>query len=145
MRVFTIGFTRKNAAEFFGLLRESGTRRIVDVRLNNASQLAGFSKRQDLPFFLKEICGIDYVHLPELAPTADLLDAYRKAGGDWGEYERRFLGLMEQRRIECHVPKEVVADGCLLCSEDKPHRCHRRLVADYLARHWGGLKVTHLG
>ena len=145
MRVFTIGFTRKPARRFFDLLRESGTRRVVDVRLNNVSQLAGFAKRDDLAYFLAEICGIEYLHLPELAPTKEMLDDYRKGGGDWEIYEARFLDLMRQRRIERTVSEEVVADGCLLCSEDKPHHCHRRLVAEYLNEQWGGVEIAHLG
>ena len=145
MRVFTIGFTRKPARRFFDLLRESGTRRVVDVRLNNVSQLAGFAKRDDLAYFLAEICGIEYLHLPELAPTKEILDDYRKGGGDWETYEARFLDLMRQRRIERTVSEEVVADGCLLCSEDKPHHCHRRLVAEYLNEQWGGVEIAHLG
>ena len=145
MRVFTIGFTRKPARRFFDLLRESGTRRVVDVRLNNVSQLSGFAKRDDLAYFLAEICGIEYLHLPELAPTKEILDDYRKGGGDWETYEARFLDLMRQRRIERTVSEEVVADGCLLCSEDKPHHCHRRLVAEYLNEQWGGVEIAHLG
>ena len=145
MKVFTIGFTKKNARRFFELLRASGTSRVVDVRLNNVSQLAGFAKKDDLAFFLKEIGGIDYVHLPALAPTQEMLDDYKKQKGDWKTYETKFLDLMKQRRIEETIPKEVVADGCLLCSEDKPHHCHRRLVAEYLKQQWGGLDINHLG
>jgi len=144
MKLFTIGFTRKTAERFFGLLRTSGAKRVVDVRLNNVSQLAGFAKKDDLAYFLKEICGIDYVHLPLLAPTQEMLDHYRKQGGDWKTYEDRFLDLMRERHIEEAIPKEAVADGCLLCSEEKPHHCHRRLVADYLEQHWGGVDVSHL-
>ena len=144
MKVFTIGFTKKTAREFFETLRRSGTKRIVDVRLNNVSQLAGFAKRDDLKFFLKEVCNMDYVHVPDLAPTQEMLDEYKKLKGDWGIYEKRFLDLMEKRRIENHIPKELVAESCLLCSEDKPHHCHRRLVAEYLHRHWGDLDITHL-
>src|SRR6266446_2444600 len=145
MRVFTIGFTKKPARRFFELLRTSGAKRVVDVRLNNVSQLAGFAKKDDLAYFLKEICGMEYLHLPELAPTQEMLDGYKKQKGDWRTYENRFLALMKQRRIEESVPKEVVADGCLLCSEDKPHHCHRRLVAEYLKQHWGDLDISHLG
>ncbi|NJD68019.1 MAG: DUF488 domain-containing protein [candidate division NC10 bacterium] len=145
MRLFTIGFTKKTARRFFELLRAAGAKRIVDVRLNKVSQLAGFAKKDDLAYFLKEICGMDYVHLPELAPTQEMLDAYKKQRGDWKTYEARFLELMTQRRIEDSVPKDVVADGCLLCSEDKPHHCHRRLVAEYLKQHWGDVDVAHLG
>ena len=144
MKVTTIGFTKKNAKRFFELLRGSGAKRVVDVRLNNVSQLAGFAKRDDLAFFLKEICDMEYVHLPMLAPTQEMLDEYKKLRGDWQTYEKRFLDLMEQRRIEETIPKEVVADGCLLCSEDKPHQCHRRLVAEYLKQRWGDVDVSHL-
>lgn len=145
MKIFTIGFTKKSARRFFDALRQSGTKRVVDVRLNNVSQLAGFAKRDDLAFFLKEICGMDYVHLPDLAPTQEMLDEYKKLKGDWQTYEGRFLDLMAKRKIEERIPKEVVAEGCLLCSEDKPHHCHRRLVAEYLKRHWGDVEISHLG
>ena len=144
MKVFTIGFTRKSARQFFDTLRKSGARRVVDVRLNNVSQLAGFAKRDDLAFFLREICGMDYVHVPDLAPTQGMLDEYKKLKGDWATYEKRFLDLMEKRKIEERIPKEVVAEGCLLCSEDKPHHCLRRLVAEYFKQHWGGLDIFHL-
>lgn len=142
--VHTIGFTKKTAAEFFELLRKSGTKRIVDVRLNNVSQLAGFSKREDLRFFLKEIFDIDYIHEPMLAPTSDILDAYKKHKGDWGVYEPAFLDLMKKREIEKRLDPEVIKGGCLLCSEEKPHHCHRRLVGEYLSQHWGGLEIKHL-
>lgn len=145
MKVFTIGFTKKSALSFFETLKKSGASRVVDVRLNNVSQLAGFAKKDDLAYFLKEICGMDYIHLPELAPTQEMLDEYKKHHGDWKSYERRFLELMNQRRIEEKVSREIIADGCLLCSEDKPHLCHRRLVAEYLLRHWGDIDITHLG
>ncbi len=145
MKLFTIGFTQKSAERFFQLLRAAGARRVVDVRLNNVSQLAGFSKKQDLAFFLREVAGMDYVHLPELAPNQDMLDDYKKHKGDWDTYAQRFLGLMRARRIEQTVPRELIADGCLLCSEDKPHHCHRRLVAEYLSEHWDDVDVQHLG
>lgn len=144
MRVFTIGFTKKSAARFFGALCSSGAERVVDVRLNNTSQLAGFSKREDLEFFLREICGLDYVHLPELAPTGDLLNAYRRRALDWQGYERGFLNLMQNRQIETVVDRDLIGGGCLLCSEDTPEHCHRRLVAEYLARHWGDVEIAHL-
>jgi len=142
--VYTIGFTKKTAAEFFELLRKSGTKRIVDVRLNNVSQLAGFSKRDDLKYFLKQICGIDYVHEPLLAPTKDILDAYKKHKGDWEIYEPAFLLLMKKREIEKRLDPSTIKGGCLLCSEEKPHHCHRRLVGEYLSEHWGGLEIKHL-
>lgn len=144
MKVLTVGFTKKPARRFFELLRGSGARRVVDVRLNNVSQLAGFAKKDDLSYLLTEVCGMDYVHLPALAPTQEMLDEYKKERGDWGAYEARFLALMKERRIEQTIPKDVIADGCLLCSEDKPHHCHRRLVAEYLQQAWGDVSIEHL-
>lgn len=144
MTIYTIGFTKKSASKFFEMLKQSGAKRVVDVRLNNVSQLAGFAKKDDLKYFLEKICGIEYVHQPLLAPTQDMLDEYKKNGGDWATYEARFLDLMERRRIEREIPKEQVIDGCLLCSEDKPHHCHRRVVAEYFNRHWGEQDIKHL-
>ncbi len=144
MRISTIGFTKKTAAKFFGLLRASGAKRIVDVRLNNVSQLAGFAKKDDLAFFLREIASMEYVHVPELAPTQAMLDAYKKEKGDWQQYENRFLGLMRERKIEEKLPRSIFDGGCLLCSEDTPHHCHRRLVAEYLKQHWGDIEIKHL-
>ena len=145
MRVLTIGFTKKNAQRFFDLLQSAGVKRVVDVRLNNASQLAGFAKRDDLAWFLRQIGDIDYEHVPALAPTKTLLAAYRKAEIDWPAYEERFLDLMRERRIEETLDPKLLEDGCLLCSEDQPHHCHRRLVAEYLRDRWGDIDVAHLG
>jgi uncharacterized protein (DUF488 family) len=145
IEIATIGFTKKSAERFFTALQQAGVKRIIDVRLNNVSQLAGFSKMEDLRYFLRVICGIDYIHLPELAPTQDMLDAYKKEKGDWSLYEKRFRDLMTTRRIENAVAKEVIDGGCLLCSEDKPHHCHRRLVAEYLTETWGDVHTKHLG
>lgn len=144
MRVCTIGFTHKNAEEFFTRLQKAGVKRVVDVRLNNVSQLAGFSKRDDLRYFLKSILGIDYVHSEILAPTQDILDEFKKNKGDWKVYESKFNRLMTERHIENHLSKAVIEDGCLLCSEDKPHFCHRRLVAEYLKDKWGDVTIQHL-
>lgn len=144
MRVFTIGFTRKSAEAFFTTVRNSGAQRVLDVRLNNVSQLAGFAKRDDLRFFLRALGGLDYAHLSELAPTQQLLDAYRKHHGAWADYERGYLDLISSRRIEDTIPRDLVDGGCLLCSEDTPHHCHRRLVAEYLRDRWGDLEIVHL-
>lgn len=144
MRLCTLGFTRKSAATFFGLVRRSGVATLVDVRLNNVSQLAGFAKRDDLAYFLDEICGVAYVHRPDLAPTRSMLDDYRKHGIGWAAYESRFLALLRERRIEHTVPRELLDNAVLLCSESEPSRCHRRLVAEYLARHWDGVRIEHL-
>ena len=144
MRVFTIGFTQKSAQRFFDLLRRAKVKRVVDVRLNNTGQLAGFSKQDDLKFFLRELGGIDYVHVPELAPTKEILDAYKKHKGSWEVYENEFLSLMEKRRIDQAIARDIIDQGCLLCSEHKPHHCHRRLVVEYLKRKWGDIQSEHL-
>jgi uncharacterized protein (DUF488 family) len=144
IRITTIGFTKKNAEQFFTALQKAGVRRIVDVRLNNRSQLAGFSKQEDLAYFLKAILNIEYVHLSVLAPTQEMLDAYKKAKGSWTEYEKRFLDLMAQREIERQISPTLLDNGCLLCSEHLPHHCHRRLVAEYLNSKWGGIEIKHL-
>jgi uncharacterized protein (DUF488 family) len=116
----------------------------VDVRLNNVSQLAGFTKRDDLRYFTKAICNIDYIHLPDLAPTKDMLDAYKKHKGAWGSYEEQFLDLMRSRRVEDKIRPEMLDAACLLCSEEKPHHCHRRLVAEYLKEKWGNVEIEHI-
>jgi len=155
MRLFTIGFTKKKAKEFFESLRKSGVKKVVDVRLNNVSQLAGFAKRDDLRYFLGEF-GIGYEHRPELAPTKDILDAYKRKAKkldegivqvskmEWPEYERKFLDLMKAREIEKKILQNELEESCLLCSEDKPHHCHRRLVAEYLCKFWKGMEVRNL-
>jgi uncharacterized protein (DUF488 family) len=146
VKIFTIGFTKKSAERFFGLLKESGAATLVDVRLNNVSQLAGFAKRDDLQFFLREICGMAYSHRLDLAPTQVMLSDYKKRGEmTWTEYESQFLSLLTARRIENTVAPELLNNAVLLCSEDKPHHCHRRLVAEYLAERWKGVHVQHLG
>ena len=144
MKVYTIGFTKTTAESFFSRLQKAGVKKVLDVRLNNVSQLAGFAKRTDLRYFLRAISGIDYVHRPDLAPTQEMLDVYKKQGGEWAQYEERFLGLMASRRIEETVARDAVDGACLLCSEDKPVHCHRRLVADYLRDKWGDLEIVHL-
>ncbi len=144
VQLFTIGFAETTAEHFFTLLRDAGVKRIVDVRLNNTSQLAGFSKKDDLRFFLREVCDIEYAHVPELAPTQDILDAYKKHKGSWSVYEQEFNALMAKRGIENSFTQDAAHLGCLLCSEKKPHHCHRRLVADYLTKHWGEVSATHL-
>jgi uncharacterized protein (DUF488 family) len=144
MKIFTIGFTKKPAREFFDKLRRPGLLRLVDVRLNNVSQLAGFTKRDDLAFFCQAILSIEYLYLPELAPTKPMLDEYKKNAGDWVDYETKFLALMSDRKVEDTVAKELVDGGCLLCSEPTPEHCHRRLVAEYLKGKWGSLEIEHI-
>ena len=144
MKIFTIGFTKKNAEQFFTRLKQPGLQRVLDTRLNNVSQLAGFTKKEDLRFFLREVGQIEYVHLPALAPTQPMLDAYKKNGGDWETYEKQFLALMAERRIETSIDKQLISGACLLCSEATPHHCHRRLVAEYLRGKWGDVDIQHL-
>jgi uncharacterized protein (DUF488 family) len=145
MTIFTIGFTKKSAETFFTLLKKAGVRRLIDVRLNNVSQLAGFTKKDDLRYFTKVICNVDYLHLAELAPTAEILDPYKKAkNGDWALYERQFIELMRSRHIETTVSRDLLDGGCLLCSEEKPHHCHRRLVAEYLKEYWQDVEIEHI-
>jgi len=144
MKIFTVGFTKKSAETFFGRLKNSGAKRLIDVRLNNVSQLSGFTKREDLRYFTMAICHIEYAHLPLLAPTQDILDAYKKHRGAWEVYERRFIDLMKERRIEDKAPREMLDEGCLLCSEETPHHCHRRLVAEYLKDKWGDVEIEHI-
>jgi uncharacterized protein (DUF488 family) len=145
MNLFTIGFTKKSAERFFGLLRNAGVATLVDVRLNNVSQLAGFAKRDDLKYFLGEICGVNYAHRPDLAPTQAMLDDYKKHGISWTAYEDRFLELIKNRRVEDTVPQELLDNAVLLCSEDKAQHCHRRLVAEYLEQRWDDVTIQHLG
>ncbi|WP_298853018.1 DUF488 domain-containing protein [uncultured Aquimonas sp.] len=139
-----MGFTKKSAEQFFSRLKQTGLKRVVDTRLNNVSQLAGFTKKDDLRFFLKTVLDIDYVHAPMLAPNKDILDEYKKNGGDWSAYERKFLELMGSRHIESNIDRNLLDGACLLCSEPTPHHCHRRLVAEYLKEKWGDVEIKHL-
>ena len=143
MKIFTIGFTKTSAQNFFDRLKCAQAKTLVDVRLNNISQLAGFAKRDDLRYFTRELCGMDYQHLPALAPTQNILDEYKKDGGAWDIYAEKFVLLMESRRIE-QLDRKELDGGCLLCSEDKPHHCHRRLVAEYLREKWVDVEIVHL-
>lgn len=145
MEIFTIGFTKKSAAEFFESLKRAGIKALIDIRLNNLSQLSGYAKKDDLSYFLKEICGSEYLYEPILAPTAELLDKYRKKIISWAEYEEQFLELMRARNPETVLNKNIFnKPTVLLCSELKADKCHRRLVAEYLRSKWGDLTIKHL-
>jgi uncharacterized protein (DUF488 family) len=145
VEIYTIGFTKKTAAEFFGSLRRAGIKRLIDVRLNNTSQLAGFAKRDDLAYFLQEICQAEYQHEPTLSPDKELLDGYKKKAVRWEEYESRFLALLREREAETLVDRRLFdVPTVLLCSEPTAEHCHRRLVAEYLAAKWGDVKIVHL-
>ncbi|MDC7683786.1 DUF488 domain-containing protein [Asticcacaulis sp. BYS171W] len=143
--LYTIGFTQTTAAHFFTRLKTAGVTKVIDIRLHNSSQLAGFAKSEDLAWFLKSLGGIDYAHHPLLAPTDDILKAFKKEKGDWGQFQSRFLNLMTERKVETRFKAEDFDGACLLCSEATPHHCHRRLLSEYLNDKWGQtLKVTHL-
>ena len=145
MEVYTIGFEKRKAAEFFGELRRVGIKRLIDVRLKNTSQLAGFTKRDDLGFFLKEICGAEYIHELRLAPTEEIFTAYKKEHGSFEKFEKDFLALMAKRKVEKMLDKNMFkAPTVLLCGEPSAEHCHRRLVLEYLNSKWGGLKIIHL-
>jgi uncharacterized protein (DUF488 family) len=145
VEIHTIGFTKKTAREFFESLRRSGIKRLIDVRLNNTSQLAAFTKRADLSYFLEELCGAEYLHRPDLSPTKEILDAYKKKVMPWDEYEARFLAILDERKVEEAVDRSLFDDpAVLLCSEPTAEHCHRRLVAEYLASKWEDVRVIHL-
>lgn len=145
MEIYSIGFTQKSAAQFFGALKAAGIRRLMDVRLNNSSQLSGFAKNTDLPYFLRELCGAAYIHEPLLAPTQEMLDAYRKNKGSWADYEAQFLALMAERDIANTLDRNSFNEPTvLLCSEPTAEKCHRRLVLEYLAERWPGTEAHHL-
>lgn len=143
--IFTIGFTAKRAEDFFNLLTSRDIRAVLDVRLNNKSQLSGFAKKDDLKFFLNTIGQIAYIEATDLAPDADMLKRYQRKEITWEEYADRYLNLITKRNVERLINKDQVIGNCLLCSEHLPHHCHRRLAAEYLNSQWGTpLKITHL-
>lgn len=143
--IYTIGFTKKDAQTFFSLLEDANIQRLLDIRINNRSQLAGFAKRDDLKFFLEALLGADYDHREELAPTKELLDEWRDDAINWTEYERRFTQLLSDREVENTLnPALFEEPTVLLCSEHKPEYCHRRLVIEYLDTHWGDIEAIHL-
>ena len=142
--LYTMGFTKKTAQDFFSKLNANHVERVIDVRLNNTSQLAGFTKQNDLEYFLGEILDIEYINMPQLAPTKEILKDYRDKNLEWADYESRFEELIISRGIIESIGKGLIDKSCLLCSEDKPDHCHRRLVAEYLAEEWGDIEIVHL-
>jgi uncharacterized protein (DUF488 family) len=143
-RIFTIGFTGKTAKEFFTKLGDAGVKRILDIRLKNSSQLSGFAKKEDLKYFLMKINGIKYLHIPELAPTENIMDSYKKKKIHWNEYETQLNNLLVERKVENKMMGELSEGDCFLCSEEKPDLCHRRLVAEYLQKRLGDITILHL-
>ncbi|MBA3327500.1 MAG: DUF488 domain-containing protein [Solirubrobacterales bacterium] len=145
MEIYTIGFTQTTAEHFFNRLSEARIERLLDVRLNNSSQLAGFAKAKDLPYFLRELVGATYEHEPKLAPSQAMLDEYKKSKGDWSAYEVQFLDLLKSRKIESVLSTaDFERRTALLCSEATADQCHRRLVCEYLARYWPSVRANHL-
>jgi uncharacterized protein (DUF488 family) len=145
MEIYTIGFTQKSASQFFELLKKHQIRRLIDVRLNNSSQLSGFSKKHDLAYFLRAICDAEYIHMPMLAPTQEMRDEYRKSKGGWALYARQYLELMEDRKIEKQLDKKLFdIPTVLLCTEPKQEHCHRRLLIEYLDQKWGQVRALPL-
>jgi len=146
VKLYTIGFTQKSAKEFFERLRDNGVQRLIDIRIHPQGQLSGFARQADLPYFLQELAGqCEYLYLPVLAPTEEIMKDYRK-DGNWLRYAPRFEALMDERNVPAGLDKSIfeTATGCLLCSEASPEHCHRRLAAERLARHWPGLEIIHL-
>jgi uncharacterized protein (DUF488 family) len=143
-RIYTIGFTGKTAKEFFTKLGDAGVKRILDIRQKNSSQLSGFAKKEDLKYFLMKINGIEYLHIPELAPTENIMDSYKKKKIDWNEYETQLNNLLVERKVENKMRGELSEGDCFLCSEEKADLCHRRLVSEYLQKKLGDITILHL-
>jgi uncharacterized protein (DUF488 family) len=145
IRLYTIGFTQKSAEQFFGLLRDNGVKVLVDIRLKPDSQLSGFAKGRDLPYFLKHLIDCDYRYMPQMAPTDELLTRYRD-DKSWSNYEVAFNQLLQERNLIVRLDREWWAahPACLLCSEHEPDHCHRRLVAEYIAAHWPEVEIVHV-
>ena len=142
--LFTIGFAGKSAREFFETLQTAGVRKVIDIRLKNISQLAGFTKRDDLDYFLQAIAGIAYAHLTEFSPTDEILTAYKHKEITWSDYEKRFRTLLLERDPALHHQPAAFDRACLLCSEPTPEQCHRRLTAEYLRDRWKNVEIRHL-
>ncbi len=144
MKLFTIGFTKKSAEEFFESLKKNNVKKLIDIRLNTKSQLAGFAKQNDLKYFLQQICQIEYLYMPNLAPSKELLDGYQDKRVSWEQYEKEYLALLEERKILSNIDYSVLNNACFLCSEDTPKQCHRRLAAEYFARANKEIEIVHL-
>jgi uncharacterized protein (DUF488 family) len=144
MTIYTIGFTKKSAKEFFEALISHNVKKVIDIRLNNSSQLAGFTKGNDLKYFLKAIANIDYIYRPEYAPSKELLNEYKSKKVNWPEYEKRYSNILEARGVLRNINYSMFDQSCLLCSEPSPDKCHRRLLAERLAESNSEISIVHL-
>lgn len=144
MTLFTIGFTKKDAKTFFDLLIKNNVKTVIDIRLNNHSQLAGFTKGSDLAYFLKAIAGIDYFYFVQAAPEESLLKKWQKGEITWIEYETTYKEMLDKRNIFDKINKVLLENGCLLCSEPTPENCHRRLLAEYFQKKLQMIEIKHL-
>ncbi len=143
--LFTIGFTKKSAEQFFELLKKNRVKKLVDIRISNSSQLAGFAKGKDLAYFLRQICGIGYRHIVDFAPTKELLADWHDKAISWSEYEKIYRGLLDSRKITSKYTLEEFDGACFLCSEETPEQCHRRLLVEYFAeKNPDKVKIVHL-
>lgn len=145
IKIFTISFTGSSAEDFFGRLKNAGVKKVIDTRLWASSQLAGFAKKKDLPFFVKELAGADYEYREDLAPTKDILKPYKDNQISWEDYEVQYLDLIRHRNLELVLRPEDVHEACFLCACKTQHHCHRRLLAEYLQKHWDQpTQIVHL-
>ena len=144
MKFFTIGFTKKTAEYFFETLKNNDVKKIVDIRINNTSQLAGFAKGADLAYFAKAIANIDYIHIKDFAPTKELLSDYQNKRIDWDEYTKVFRKLIESRDLLSKYNMADFSDACFLCSEETPEQCHRRLLVEYFKENNSDIQIIHL-
>ena len=146
MVLYTIGFTQKSAQQFFELIKSNSIDMLVDIRLNNKSQLAGFTKGDDLRYFLGEICNCKYQHCIEYAPTKDILNSYKKKAISWDEYVRQYIPLMQKRNaVQMFAERFAKYRAvCLLCSEPTPECCHRRLLSEMIVADHPEITVKHI-
>jgi len=144
MEIYTIGFTKKSAKDFFSKLFINEVKTVIDIRLNNTSQLAGYAKKEDLAYFLWEIGKVRYVHKTELAPSEEILKDYKSKKIGWKDYEKKYIELLNNRKILEKININDFDQACLLCSESMPEQCHRKLLADYLSSNFDDVKIKHL-
>ena len=146
MKLYTIGFTKKTAKEFFDLLIKNKIKTIIDIRRNNNSQLSGFTKENDLKYFLKKISNINYIHLINFAPDQELLKEYRDKKINWDQFEQKYMKQLNDPNLWKNLDIDSFKDGCLLCSESSPEKCHRRLLAEFLLNNYldKSIQIIHL-